>query len=93
VGLAPGVKGTILKWGGAGPGNENVLAELSQSLIFSHIWLSEVDGPVLTRPPGSSIYDCYLVAKSRQNHHGSPWAQFGGGHGGRVPLTFLHGGT
>jgi len=70
VGLAPGVKGTNLKWG-AGSGNENFLTELSQILEFLHICLSEVDGPVPTRPPGSSIYDFYPVAKSRQDHHGS----------------------
>jgi len=71
VGLAPGVNGTILKWGGPGPGNENFLAELSQNLVFLHICLSEVDGPVPSRLPSSSIYDCYPVAKSRQDHHGS----------------------
>jgi len=71
VGLAPGGKGTILKLGAQGLGNENVLAELSQSLVVLHICLSEVDGSVPTRSPGSSIYDCYPVAKSRQDHHAS----------------------
>ena len=71
MGLAPGVKGTIFKEGDPGPGNENFLAELSQSLVFLHICLSEVDGPVPTRPPGSSIYECYVVANSGQDRHGS----------------------
>jgi len=64
-------EGNHFKVGGPGPGNEIFLAELSQSLVLLHICLSEVDEPVPTRPPGSSIYDCYPVAKSRQDHHGS----------------------
>ena len=43
-------EGNHFKVGGPGPGNENFLAELSQSLEFLHIWLSEVDGPVPTGP-------------------------------------------
>ena len=52
MGLAPGVKGTKV---GGGPSNEIFLAELFQSLVFLHICLSEVDGPVATRPPASSM--------------------------------------
>jgi len=48
-------EGNHFKVGCPGPGNEIFLAELSQSLVFLHICLSEVDGPVLTRSPGSSI--------------------------------------
>jgi len=64
-------EGNHFKVGSPGPGNEKFSAELSQSLVFLHICLSEVDGPVPTRPPGSSIYDCYPIAKSSQDHHGS----------------------
>ena len=70
-GSSAGCEGKHFKVGGPEPGNENFLAELSQSLVFVHICLSEVDGPVPTRPPGSFICDCYPVAKSRQDHHGS----------------------
>ena len=41
-------EGNHFKVGGPGPGNENFLAELSQSLVFFHICLSEVDKPVPT---------------------------------------------
>ena len=44
-------EGNHFKVGGPGPDNENFLAELSQSLVFLHICLPEVDGPVSTRPP------------------------------------------
>jgi len=44
-------EGNHFKVGGPGPDNENFLAELSQSLVFLHICLPEVDGPVPTRPP------------------------------------------
>ena len=44
-------EGNRFEVGGPGPGNENFLAELSQSLVFLHICLSDVDGPVLTWPP------------------------------------------
>jgi len=64
-------EGNHFKVGGTGPGNGIFLAELSQSLVFLHICLLEVNGHVPTRPRGSSIYDCYPVAKSRQDHHGS----------------------
>jgi len=62
-------EGNHFKVGDPRPGNEIFLAELSQSHIFLHIWLSEVDGPVPTRSPSSSICHCYPVAKSRQDHH------------------------
>jgi len=57
-------EGNHFKVGSPGPGNENFFTELSQSLVFLHICMSEVDGPEPSRPPGSSIYDCYPVAKS-----------------------------
>jgi len=71
IGPCAWCEGNHFKVGSPGPGNENFLAELSKSLEFLHIFLSEVNGPVPTRPTGSSIYDCYAVAKSRQDHHGS----------------------
>jgi len=35
------------------------------------------------------VYSCCIVGTPWQVQ---PWAQFGGGHGGRVPPTFLDGG-
>jgi len=56
-------EGNHFKVGCPGPGNEIFLAELSQSLVFLHICLSEVDGPVLTRSPGSSIGNEIFLAE------------------------------
>jgi len=44
-------EGNHFESGSPGPGNGNLLAELSQSLVFLHTCLSEVDVPVPTRPP------------------------------------------
>jgi len=65
-------EGNHFKVGGPGPDNENFLEELSQSLVFLHICLSEVDGPVCAYPAPGFLHLWLLPsAKSRQDHHGS----------------------
>ena len=85
VGASSGwYEGNRFKVGGPGSGNENFLAELYQSLVFLHIYLSEVHGPVPTRPPRSSLYGCYptqlrnlvKISMVRKASSYEPWWRF-----------------